>query len=131
MFSTSKITAIPDCSINIMRRYGDTFYGVDSLGYLYDFYRPELLSVKIERVQKEIEPVEEPEQPIEEVDQVQVQQPQILRKTQPPHIDLVRCLPQDSVMEACQKSTSSRFLVYNSIGCVYEVPNNGIPIAEV
>lgn len=56
MVKIEKITFVPECSLSVMKRYNNRFYGINNTGSLHEFIRPELLIVKgLEIPQKIIE----------------------------------------------------------------------------
>lgn len=48
MNKRQRITYVPACSLRIMKRFGNTFYGIDRMGTLFEFLRTDLLTVVVE-----------------------------------------------------------------------------------
>jgi hypothetical protein len=50
MSKVEKITYVPTCNLRMIRKFSNTFYGMDKMGTLFEFTRLDLLTVKIEAV---------------------------------------------------------------------------------
>jgi hypothetical protein len=122
-----------------MKSFGSTFYGIDTLGTLFEFTRLDLLQVKVEVAQV---PEASPEildelnafdevKSIDQKEQVNQAKSKLQSKKEIKPVDrLITCLPQTEVSTACEMRGAARFLLYNDIGCLVEY-DTGVKTVEV